>query len=106
MKLEIYNSVHTSESVPSRVNVWGGKERHTDTQREREWGEKKDLISYAWADHTARGVVKSPEQNKTLNNEPYVHHNILLFHFDTHMKKGKWGAKRENLKAAPNNKQE
>lgn len=27
MKLEIYNSVHTSESVPSRVNVWREKER-------------------------------------------------------------------------------
>lgn len=48
---------------------------------------RRDLISYASADHSARGTVKSLEQNTTLSNELYVHNNIFLFHFDIQMKK-------------------
>lgn len=48
---------------------------------------RRDLISYASADRSARGTVKSLEQNTTLSNELYVHNNIFLFHFDIQMKK-------------------
>lgn len=77
--------------------MFGERKRNTYTQRERttkgnervggKKKKKKDLISYASADHTASGTVKSREQNTTLNNELYGHNNILLFHFDIHMKK-------------------
>lgn len=107
MKLEIYNSVHTSENVPSRVNVWLERKRETHIRRERtsegerrrrRRGEKRrDLISYASSDHTACGTVKSPEQNTTLNNELYVHNNIFLFHFDIHMEKAS-GLRNNNKK--------
>ena len=100
MKLEIYNSVHTSESVPSRVNVWREKERDAKYRergqvRERVEGREKkgrDLISYASDDHTARGTVKSPEQNTTLNNELYVHNNIFPFSYEYQNEKGKLAA--------------
>lgn len=108
MKLEIYNSVHTSESVPSRVNVWQEKETHTYTHRGREqvreWeSEGGDLISYASADHTACGTVKSLEQNTALNDELYVHNNIFHFLFDIHVKKAS-GFQNKNKDTALNNK--
>lgn len=98
------------------------RERHT----EEEEGEKKvkglcarigvgrrDLISYASADRSARGTVKSLEQNTTLSNELYVHNNIFLFHFDIQMEKGKWAANRRGrgkkdikIKTALNSEQE
>lgn len=74
--------------------MFGERKRDTYTQRERTTkgndrvrGGGGDLISYASADHTASGTVKSPAQNTTLNNELYVHDNLLLFRFDIHMKK-------------------
>lgn len=63
--------------------------------RERVEGREKkgrDLISYASADHTARGTVKSPEQNTTLNNELYVHNNIFPFSYEYQNEKGKLAA--------------
>ncbi len=62
------------------------RERDTHTEGENKYGERveggekeRDLISYASADHTACGAVKSLEQNTTLNNELYVHNNIFFF---------------------------
>lgn len=106
MKLEIYNSVHTSESVPSRVNVWREKERDTHAEGENKQGtegageEERDLISSA--DHAACGAAKSPEQNTTLNNELYAHNNIVLFSFRYSYEKGKWVAQYKiNKNTAP-----
>lgn len=68
MKLEIYNSVHTSESLPSRVNVWKEKERDTHGRvRESVAGEKKRFNFLC---------LKVPQYNTTSYNELYVH-NIV-----------------------------
>lgn len=66
--------------------------RRERTSKGESGGKKKkgrDLISYASADHTARGTVKSPEQNTTLNNELYVHNNIFPFSYEYQNEKGK-----------------
>lgn len=95
--------------------MFGERKRETHTHRGREqvreWVEeekkkKRDLISYASADHTACGTVKSPEQNTTLNNELYVHNNIFPFHFDIHMKMASGLKNKENKSTPINNKQE
>lgn len=76
MKLEIYNSVHTSESVPSRANVWREEDRHISKggrERERkreEVGGRKDRFNFLCLSHRSHLLVaqRSPA-NKT---QPWI----------------------------------